>query len=303
MTDALVVGSRPKKARKPQARSLPLRDAIRAVAAEYDRMSVRQLFYQLVSRGAIEKTEAAYKRVVDVSGQMRLDGSLDYRKIADGHRTRRTVWAHNGVQAALENVHDLYRRNYWLDRPLTVEVWSEKDALSGVLLPVCEAWGVTYVACRGFPSITLRYESSIALAALGKPAVVLYLGDHDASGQQISANLEEELRVHGADVTVERLALDPWQVRAYGLPTRPGKRTDSRHRAFAARFGDASVELDALPPDTLTTLLQDAIAARVDVPRWRAMQETERLERETLGSLALLDLEPGEIIRLKESNE
>jgi hypothetical protein len=35
----------PKKARTPQRRSLALRDAISAIAAEYDRLSVRQLFY------------------------------------------------------------------------------------------------------------------------------------------------------------------------------------------------------------------------------------------------------------------
>ncbi len=263
-------------------------------------MSVRQLFYQLVSRGVVPKTEAAYKRVCDASAQMRLDGSLDYRKIADGHRTRRAVWSHGGLREALEATHALYRRNLWLDQPVTVEVWSEKDALSGVLLPICEAWGVTYVATRGFPSITLRYESAVALAAAGKPAVVLYLGDHDASGRAISDNLEEELRVHGADVTVERLALDPDQVRAYGLPTRPGKTSDSRPRAFSARFGSASVELDALPPDVLTGLVNDAVAERIDVSRWRAAQAVERLERATLGSLALLDLAPDETIQLRD---
>ncbi len=90
----------PKKARTPQAASLPLRHAIARVASEYERMSVRQLFYQLVARGAVEKTEAAYKRVCDFATQMRLDGSLSYRTIADGHRVRRGVYAHAGLQAA-----------------------------------------------------------------------------------------------------------------------------------------------------------------------------------------------------------
>ena len=62
------IRTRPKKARKPQARTLPLRTVILAVAAEYE------LFYQLVSRKAVDKTEAAYKRVCDVSGQMRRTG-------------------------------------------------------------------------------------------------------------------------------------------------------------------------------------------------------------------------------------
>ena len=152
------VRTSPKKARKPQRRSLALREAISDVAAEYDRLSVRQLFYQLVSRGVVEKTEHAYKRVCDAAVQMRLDGSLDFRKVTDGHRSRRLVYAHSSLHEALQSAHDLYRRNYWLDQPRHVEVWCEKDALSGVMQPVCDRYGVPYVT-RGFPSITLLYDS------------------------------------------------------------------------------------------------------------------------------------------------
>lgn len=88
-------------------------------------MTVRQLFYQLVAHRVIEKTEQTYKRVCDASVQMRLDGSLDYRKIADGHRSRRIALAYNSMGEALENTHALYRRNYWLDQPVNVEIWCE----------------------------------------------------------------------------------------------------------------------------------------------------------------------------------
>ncbi len=82
--------------RKPQRRSLALRDAIAAIADEYERMTVRQLFYQLVSRGVVEKTEQGYKRVCDFSAQMHIDGTLPYAKLVDGHRTRQEVYAHDG---------------------------------------------------------------------------------------------------------------------------------------------------------------------------------------------------------------
>lgn len=293
MSTTAIVGTSPKNARIPQARNRALRDAIAAVAAEYDRLSVRQLYYQLVARGVIDKKEATYKRVCDASVQMRLDGSLDSRRIVDGHRTRRETFAHDGIGDALADAHGLYRRDFWRDQPIRVEVWSEKDALSGVLFPVADRYGVPYVATRGFPSITLRYESAQALIATGKPAVVVYVGDHDASGRAISDNLEGELRGFGADVTVERVALNPNQITAYRLPTRPGKRSDSRQAAFAARFGDASVELDALPPDILTDLVEDAIRGEIDADAWERMAAVETLERETLASLASADWEPG----------
>jgi len=286
------VRTSPKKARIPRQSSLPFRAAILAVAANYKRLTIRQLFYQLVVRDAIPKTEAAYKRVCDASAQMRLDGSLPYSTIADESRTRRVVYAHANLLHAIDNAHALYRRNYWLDQPVHVEVWSEKAALTGVILPTCERYGVTFVATRGFPSITLRYESARAFMDIGKPTRLFYFGDHDASGQQISANLEAELRQHGAEVVVERVALNPSQIRAHGLPTRPGKTSDSRHAAFAAQFGGASVELDALPPDVLVALVEDCIESQIDADSWQRAKEVERLELKTFASLAAIDWTP-----------
>lgn len=281
------------RARKPQQRSMALRDAIAAVAREYERMSVRQLFYQLVARGVIDKTDQAYKRVCDMAVQMRLDGTLHYRKISDGHRTRRQTYVSGSLQQALEDIHTQYRRDYWLDQPYHVEVWCEKDALSGVIQPVCDKYGLTYVATRGFPSLTLLYESAQAIIEVGKPAKIFYLGDHDASGQSISATLEERMRSFGADVSVYRLALDPYQISMYKLPTRPGKRTDSRYRAFAQKYGDACVELDAMRPDILTELVADHIAQVIDEYTRGLAMRNEELERETLACIASIGWEPG----------
>ncbi len=302
MIGASQVRTSPKKARTPQRRTQVLWDAVAAIAAEYDQMSVRQLYYQLVSRGVIPKTEAAYKRVCDASAQMRLDGALPYRKIADGHRTRRAVYAHGGLQQALENAHALYRRNYWLDQPVHVEVWCEKDALTGVIQPVCDRYGVTYVATRGFPSITLRYESALEMMEIGKPATIFYFGDHDASGQQISDNLEAELRHHGANVTVKRQALRPSHIRLWGLPTRPSKASDSRHAAFVAQHGDASVELDALPPNVLTDLVRRSIWDMIDDDAWERAEEAEALERQTLASLTAIPWQAGSVYHLSEGD-
>jgi len=292
----------PKKARKPQSRSLPLREAILTVATRYEQMTVRQLFYQLVAMG-LPKTDNFYKRVSDAAAQLRLDGSLPYRKIADGHRTRRPVFQHGNLGEALERAQQMYRRNYWLDQPRAVEVWCEKDALSGVIQPVCESWGVTYVATKGFPSLTLRYESAMALRQGGKPTRIYYFGDHDASGRAISANLEGELRQHGADVRVTRIALEPDQIADYQLPTRPGKHSDSRHAKFAATYGNACVELDALPPSVLTALVSAAIEREVDAEQWERAQRVEELERQTLASIVSIPWQTGETYGLTPEQE
>ncbi len=292
-----ILRTSPKKARKPQGRTLPLMDAITEIVSEYDRMTIRQLYYQLVSRGSIEKTEAAYRRVCDISGQMRIAGTLSYGKIADGNRQRRQVAQWGGPAELLEAATAQYRKDRWENQPWHVEVWCEKDALSGVLLPVCEQWGVTYVATRGNPSMTLIYESAMFMEELPQPTLIVYVGDHDASGRGISDRLEEQFQQHTDNVVVERVALNPDQIREYRLPTRPSKKTDSQHAKFAAAFGDASVEVDALPPDVLTEIVMTEITQLIDATKWQAAGEAERLERQSLedftANLSALGIDSG----------
>lgn len=276
----------PKSGRAPRQHTRALWEAITAVAAGYDRVTVRQLFYRLVALGVVEKTERAYKRVCDATVQMRLAGALPYHKIADGHRDRRTAACYHSLAGALEAWHEQYRRDYWRHQPVHVEVWCEKDALTGVILPVTLAYGVPYVATRGFPSLTLIYETAMDIVAAGKPATIFYFGDFDPSGLAISDRLEADLRQHGAEVTVRRIALTPEQVQRYRLPTRPSKRSDSRYAGFVEQYGDRSVELDALDPAVLTGLVTESIESMIDPWNWRQAEVIEEQERRTLAGLA-----------------
>lgn len=277
----------PKKARRAQLRSQVLQTAILAVAADYEQFTVRQLFYQLVARRVIDKTEQEYKRVCDHSVQLRLAGLLPYRKIADGSRQRRAPNVWNGLSDIMQRAADQYRRDCWEQQAEHVEVWCEKDALTGVILPVCTALGVPFVATRGFPSVTLIYESAMALLDIDKPATIYYFGDHDSSGRVISARLEGDLRHHGADVVVKRVALEPWQIDEYQLPTRPNKKSDSRHERFAAAYGDAAVELDALPPDVLADFIYRVVEPHIDEHQWTVTKQIEAAERDTLANFVI----------------
>lgn len=272
------------RVRKPQQRSLPLRSAILAVAREYDRMSVRQLFYQLVTRGHIEKTEQGYRRMADVTVQLRRSGELPYAMIVDGHRDRQNAHI-NTLDHALAMWHNAYRRDLWLDQTDSVEVWCEKDALSGIIAPICYEYRVTYVAVRGFASVSLLYDSAQAMIASGRHTHLYYFGDHDSSGRIISDAVSTELHALGAPVTVRRMAIEPHHIAEYDLPTRPNKTSDSRHDRFVANYGDAAVELDALPPSVLTDLVRQCIVAHIDPLKWSQQMRIEQLERETLSNM------------------
>jgi len=283
-----------KKVHKPRRATRSLWAAIAAVAAEYEVMTVRQLYYQMEMRGYVGKTEADYDKIQRACLQMRRQGELSYDKIVDSSCERRTIYQYSGMRQALEDLHQTYRRNYWLEQPVHLEVWCEKDALTSIMNPVCQEYGVAFQALRGFDSESFAYESAKDIKAIGKPAMIYYFGDHDASGWWIASGLEPQLRSFGADATVLQMGVTPWQVEVMGLPTRRAKTTDSRYRGFVQRFGsDLCTEVDAIPPNTLEDLIRSCILRNIDRDAWFRVQREERLERETLDSLAIAGWLPG----------
>src|SRR5205807_3466448 len=98
-------------------------------------MTVRQVFYQATVRNIVEKSEAGYTKVQTDLVQMRRAGTLPYDWLADNTRWQRKPRTFNGVQEALEDTARLYRKSLWAEADSYVEVWLEKDALAGVVLP------------------------------------------------------------------------------------------------------------------------------------------------------------------------
>jgi hypothetical protein len=292
------------KTRKPQGRTREFWDALAEILEPFDVISVRGAYYQAEMAGIVGKADADYDRVQRALLAMRRAGVLPYSKICDNARERRAIMQYSGLRAALEHWHNTYRVNYWQGQPIHVEVWCEKDALTPIINPICQRYGVTFCAIRGFDSESFIYTSAMDLRRVAKPARVLYLGDHDPSGWFIAENLEGRLREFGADATVLHLGVNPGQVAAMGLPTRPGKRSDTRYRAFVRRFGsDRCTEVDAIPPTTLRDIVARAIVDEIDVPSWRRLQRVEQLERQSLENVMEMfgDAEPGTTYRVVAS--
>lgn len=110
-----------------------------------------------------------------------------------------------------------------------------------------------------------------------RPAVLIYAGDFDASGEDI----DRDFLARTACISrVVRVALTSEQVDAYGLPPQPGKETDTRAASFVARHGRlVHVELDALPPDTLRSLYGEAIGEFWDESAYEDCLLKEKEER------------------------
>ena len=261
----------------------------RAVEEEYP-ISVRGAYYRAEARGLVPKTNSGYKLVQSQILKMRRDRLLPWRWITDHSRR---VWGHRrfgDMESYADYVARNYRADYWIDSPVNVEVWCEKDAMQGVIAPVVLGeFGLSLYVSKGQASASYLYEAATEIKDDGRPTVVYVLSDFDPAGFRIAENIERGLREHlGDDYPLEarRVAVTHEQVLAYELPTRAVKRSDSGAPEFLSRYGDISAELEAMPPSLLRGLIREGLEVHMDQERLRALKMVEEQEREGLKGLS-----------------
>jgi hypothetical protein len=262
-----------------------VRQALYELLAADHPMTVRQVFYRMTSTGAIAKTENEYNNtVVRLLVQMRRAGDVPFGWISDNTRWMRKPRTFASAEEALRLTAQTYRRALWDNQDAYVEVWTEKDALAGILLDVTREWDVPLMVSRGFSSISYLHSAAENILEQDKPAYLYYFGDHDPSGVQIDRKIEKGLRefAPGAEIHFERVAVLPEQIEEWGLPTRPTKSSDTRSKGFE---GD-SVEVDAIPPDRLRGLVRDRILQHVDEYQLQVLRVAEASERRIMTRLA-----------------
>jgi hypothetical protein len=118
-----------------------------------------------------------------------------------------------------------------------------------------------------------------------RPGVLLYLGDHDPSGEDMVRSLRERLAFFGCNPKIIKCALTLEDVKEYNLPPDLAKKTDTRRAAFVEKYGDACVELDALPAAVLQTRLKNDIETRFDLDALELVKLAERADKENLREL------------------
>jgi len=250
-------------------------------------LTVRQLFYQFVSRGLIENTQQSYKRIVGVIGSGRLAGLIDWSLIED--RVRSTIYGSHWEDPAeiVDTAAQAFRIEKWAEQSNHVEVMVEKDALSGVLEPVCADLDVRFTANRGYSSLSHFYDIGKRIEQSvdeGKDVHVIYLGDHDPSGLDMDRDVLDRLEMFSRQrIEVGRLALTMDQIEQWNPPPNPAKMTDSRAAVYVDQFGDSSWELDAIEPTELAELVRSAVINLRDEDLWQeAVDREEEMRTELL---------------------
>jgi hypothetical protein len=287
----------------------------------YD-LTLRQLYYQFVSRGLIENKDTEYKRLGSTINDARLAGLIDWNHITDRTRNMRENAHWEDPQSIVTACAKQFQIDKWDSQDNYVEVWVEKDALVGVLEVACKPLDVPYFSCRGYTSQSEMWSAGqrlITKLRAGKKVHIIHLGDHDPSGIDMTRDIQDRLQkfathhiakdwlnanAQGTEeskeewvdrckegmadsvINVNRIALNMEQIRQYNPPPNPAKLTDSRATSYIREYGDESWELDALEPSVLTALIESAVAELRDEDAWARDLDVEQDHKDKLAAVA-----------------
>jgi len=253
-------------------------------------MTLRQLHYQFVSRDLYANTPQNYKRLGSVMSDARLAGLVDWGMMEDRLREldRSPRW--ESPASIVEAVADQYKEDLWQGQKYRPEIWIEKDALAGVIEPVCRELRIDFFACRGYVSQSAQYEASkrfLRYRHAKQTPIVFHFGDHDPSGLDMTReNREKFALLTGLNIELRRLALNIDQVREYNPPPNFAKITDTRAAGYIEQFGEESWELDALDPPVLAALIRENVEALIDRDLWQKRYRDEATNKDKLQAVS-----------------
>lgn len=269
-------------------------------------LTVRQIYYQFVARDLFPEDRrwiwTGHKWKRDPNGTKNADpnytwlgayinkgrmaGLIDWNAIVDRTRTQyqNTHW--DNPEQILQSAASGYRLDSRATQDIYIEVWIEKNALLGVIEPVCRDLDVTFLPCIGYYSLSAMWRAAQRIMDYDDNAVILHLGDHDPSGIDMTRDIQERLEIFGTNVTVKRIALNMDQVRKYKPPPNPAKLSDSRAQDYVAKHGAESWELDALSPSVIAELIRKHVVELTDEDKRQEQIELQEEQRVQLEHIA-----------------
>lgn len=270
--------------------SLALIDAATRILVEIQPASIRAVCYRLFVEGVIPSmSKANTNKVGSQLVWAREQGLLPWDWIVDETRAAERVTTWDDPESIINAAVRGYRKDYWTEQPEWIEVWSEKGTIRGSLAPVLEKYGVTFRVMHGYGSATSLHDIAVESLTSIKTLKVLYVGDWDPSGMQMSeVDLPGRLERYDGVVEIERVALSASDVR-YGtdLPSfdLESKSKDPRYQWFLKRYGCRCWELDALSPVILRRRVEAKIISMLDMDAWNHAIKVEAAEVESMSSI------------------
>jgi hypothetical protein len=268
---------------------------IEEYAADGYKLTLRQLYYQLVSRDVIPNKQSEYAKLSKLLKEGRMAGVVNWEAIEDRLRVPYIPYYNEDPQEAIEDTINQYRLDRQKGQDVYIEVWVEKDALSGVLKRITSKYHIKLLVNRGYGSVTAIHDAYNRFRSQyfkGKNCKILYLGDHDPSGMDMIRDIDERINemleaqeIYNA-LSVEPIALTMNQIREHNPPPNPAKITDPRAKDYIKKYGQVSWEVDALNPRTLNQLLTENIEKNIDLEKYQSILDTEESDKKKLKQLS-----------------
>ena len=276
-----------RRGRGMAANTVKVLDAAIKLAKEIQPCTVRALCYGLFVRGLIESmAKKNTDKISKLLVQAREKGSLPWGWIVDETREAERISTWDSPDQIIDAAVRGYRKDYWSMQPAWVEVWSEKGTVRGTLAPVLKKYGVTFRVMHGYGSATSLYSIAQETVDSDKKLTVLYIGDWDPSGMQMSEiDLPDRLGRYGGDANIIRVALNQHDVGAgTELPffEAETKGKDPRYEWFVKNYGRRCWEVDALSPVVLRQRVEHRIRSRLDLDAWNHAITVEKAETDSM---------------------
>ncbi|MDD5579041.1 MAG: hypothetical protein PHY16_07135 [Methylobacter sp.] len=251
----------------PRPDTQELLSQIKGILDEYSNylpMTIRQIFYRLVGAHGYAKDEKAYSRLCECLNKARRAGVIPFAHIRDDGFSELQENYFSSPQSFIKTVRhaaENYQRDPQTVQPVRLFVWCEAAGMANQLAQVSQPYGVPVLSSGGFDSVTVKYDLARKFSEY-EAVQVFHVGDHDPSGIHIFSSLEEDVKAFmvesETDIEFTRLAVTPAHIEQYSLPTAPAKATDNR------RFIGQTVQCEALPPDILCGILDEALKECID---------------------------------------
>lgn len=269
---------------RPNKRTTPILKFTINFIEKHHRVTVRQVYYALVSAQMLANTRNSYNRLTRILTRARLSGTVPFNRIVDDTREAEKTPSWHNIEAILNAAVEQYRSDWWENQPYYIEVWLEKRALRRIFLPITNSLDVHLCVGGGYQSWPMVWQAKNRFTqriAERQRAIILYFGDLDPSGKDMVRDIQARFDLLGIHVEIVEVALTRRDIEQYNLPRNPMKLGDSRNRWFTREYGvNYAVELDALPPDVLKERIEQSIQSYVNIDELNAHLYKDRADKE-----------------------
>lgn len=247
-----------------------------------DAVTLRMIFYKLVGKSILKNDRNNYQKLSRFLTKARYSGLIPFDAIVDRSRTNIMPNFFDDVEHLIRSALASYDIDVWDDQSCYVEILVEKDTLVGVLEGIARKYKIPLCVNRGYTSLSELYDLSQRIKEKnddGKVCFLLYIGDLDPSGLDMSRDIQSRLNEFDVDFVFNRLLLNISDVHEHKLLPNMIKKGDPRSKTYPY---DNCWEVDALDPNILKVKLVSEIEKLIDMKKWN---ESMKLKAENIKNI------------------